>query len=71
MLLVLTDEHKEHLGFLTRVDVAGERGTRGGCTVVASPSLTTPPCSGEGVLQDILGVYQEGHQPSCLPNCGP
>ncbi len=24
MLLVLTEEHKEHLGFLTRVDVEGE-----------------------------------------------
>ena len=24
MLLVLTDEHKEHLGFLTKVDVDGK-----------------------------------------------
>lgn len=28
MLLVLTEEHKEHLSFLTRVDVTGERWRR-------------------------------------------
>lgn len=25
MLLVLSEEHKEHLGFLTKVDIEGER----------------------------------------------
>lgn len=54
MLLVLSEEHKEHLSFLTKVDVEGK------CRLpllLGARWLLFFLCSGEGVLQDISGVY--------------
>ena len=56
MLLVLSEEHKTHLGFLTQVDVEGLHNARNlGCYMMTYFPQNLH--SGKGVLQDITGVH--------------
>ena len=69
MLLVLSEEHKVHLGFLTQVDVEGELWNErsDSRSLSKSPRPQFVLYSSEGVLQDIARVYQERSQPKALP----